>query len=228
VFWATLALACAALAVSGLVTASLWLSLGFVGETFSARERDQFFIYQARVEHLRLVATLTSAAHGEASAQDAQQKLDVFLGRIDALRTAPVLEQLREDPKMARAVAELARVAQEIDARPAGVADDWLRARVDAATEPLRMAAEAVLAATVSRQQSRYEALIFRRGASHARPRRSGAWRRACSCRLRPWSQRPTPSTPRMQTCASCGSTPPSSGSAATRQVRSWGTRPPC
>ncbi|MFZ4651075.1 MAG: putative bifunctional diguanylate cyclase/phosphodiesterase [Rubrivivax sp.] len=161
-FWATLALACAALAVAGLVTASLWLSLGFVGETFSARERDQFFIYQARVEHLRLVATLTSAAHGEASAQDAQQKLDVFLGRIDALRTAPVLEQLREDPKMARAVAELARVAQEIDARPAGVADDWLRARVDAATEPLRMAAEAVLAATVSRQQSRYEALIFR------------------------------------------------------------------
>jgi hypothetical protein len=203
------------------VTASLWLSLGFVGESFSARERDQFFIYQARVEHLRLVATLTSAAHGEASAQDAQQKLDVFLGRIDALRTAPVLEQLREDPKMARAVAELARVAQEIDARPAGVADDWLRARVDAATEPLRMAAEAVLAATVSRQQSRYEALIFRL--------KAGAFVfLALVSRLRPWSQRPTPSTPRMQTCASCGSTPPSSGSAATRQVRSWGTRPPC
>jgi PAS domain-containing protein len=86
----------------------------------------------------------------------------VFLGRLDTLRTAPVLEQLRQDPKMARAVAQLTRVAQEIDARAPFQVDDWLRARVEEASEPLRMAAEAVLAATVSRQQSRYEALIFR------------------------------------------------------------------
>jgi diguanylate cyclase (GGDEF)-like protein/PAS domain S-box-containing protein len=162
VFRTTIALACAALAVVGLVTASTWLSLGFVSETFTARERDQFFIYQARVEHLRLVATLTAAAHGEATEQEARQKLDVFLGRLDTLRTAPVLEQLRQDPKMARAVAQLTRVAQEIDARAPFQVDDWLRARVEEASEPLRMAAEAVLAATVSRQQSRYEALIFR------------------------------------------------------------------
>jgi diguanylate cyclase (GGDEF)-like protein/PAS domain S-box-containing protein len=162
VFRTTIALACAALAVVGLVTASTWLSLGFVSETFTARERDQFFIYQARVEHLRLVATLTAAAHGEATEQEARQKLDVFLGRLDTLRTAPVLEQLRQDPKMARAVAQLTRVAQEIDARAPFQVDDWLRARVEEASEPLRIAAEAVLAATVSRQQSRYEALIFR------------------------------------------------------------------
>lgn len=161
-FRATIALACAALAVMGLVVASLWLSLGFVGETFAARERDQFFVYQARVEHLRLVATLTAAAHGEASVQDAQQKLEVFLGRLDTMRTAPVFEQLRQDPQMAKAVAQLTRVAQEIDARPAFKVDDWLRARVEEASEPLRMAGQAVLAATVSRQQSRYETLIFR------------------------------------------------------------------
>ena len=153
-------LASAALALSGLVTASLWLFTDVVQQASTARERDQFFLYQARVEHLQLAQAALRHEKGELSAQEFEIRLEVFLGRVDSLRTAPALEPLRQDPRIAREIERVARVTQAIDEHRRGQDVAWLRARIEEAGDPLREMGQAALAVTVASQQRSYEGLI--------------------------------------------------------------------
>ncbi len=153
-------LASVALALSGLVTASLWLFTDVVRQASTARERDQFFLYQARVEQLQLAQAALRHANGELAAQELDVRLEVFLGRVDALRSAPVLEPLRQDARIAREIERLVQVTQAIDQRRATQDMAWLRARIDEAGDPLRELAQVALAATVASQQRSYEGLI--------------------------------------------------------------------
>ncbi len=131
-----------------------------VDELTASRENDQYFIYQARVEHLRLSEALLRAEADDKHADELVVRFEIFAGRIGSMRSLPVMQALQQRERIREIIAEAEEVIREADANRGSLRQSEFGARLESLRPKLQEAAQIALAHATERQQARFDALL--------------------------------------------------------------------
>lgn len=155
-----LIVAIAGFAFVAVAVASARFAHNMVDELTPSQENTQYFIYQARVEHLKLIETLLHANVDGKYTDEIGVWFEIFAGRILSLRSLPVMQTLRQRERISEIIAEAEEVIRDADANRNTLQQPGFIARLDSLRPKLQEAAQIALAHAAQTQQARFDAIL--------------------------------------------------------------------